>query len=64
LRHDLLELFLVVIVSEAVLLLIVALVAIVILVGIVVLVRGVKLLPLGAIGDKVSGVVALEAAPG
>jgi hypothetical protein len=50
--------------SEAVLLLIITLVARVIPVGIVVLVRGVKLLPLGAIGDEVSGVTALEVAPG
>jgi hypothetical protein len=49
--------------SEAVLL-VVALVARVILVGVVILVGGVKLLPLGAIGDEVSGVAALESAPG
>jgi hypothetical protein len=50
--------------SEAVLLLIITLVARVILIGIVVLVGGVKLLPLGAIGDEVSGVTILETAPG
>jgi hypothetical protein len=44
-----------------VLLLIIAL-AIVIPVGVVVLVGGVKLLPLGAVGDEVGGVAALEAA--
>jgi hypothetical protein len=40
-----------------------ALVAGVILVVVVVLVRGVKLLPLGAVGDEVGGVTALEATP-
>jgi hypothetical protein len=35
----------------------------VILIVVVVLVGGVKLLPLGAVGDEVGGVVALEAAP-
>jgi hypothetical protein len=44
-----------------VLLLIIAL-AIVIPVGVVVLVGGVELLPLGAVGDEVGGVAALEAA--
>jgi hypothetical protein len=47
-----------------VLLLVVTLVARVVSVSIVVLVGGVKLLPLGAIGDEVSGVTTLEAAPG
>jgi hypothetical protein len=46
-----------------VLLLVVALVAGVIPVVIVVLVGGVKLLPLGAVGDEVDGVATLEAAP-
>jgi hypothetical protein len=50
-RHHLLELLLLV-VSEAVLL-VVALVTGVILVVVVVLVGGVKLLPLGAVGDEV-----------
>jgi hypothetical protein len=49
---------------EEVLLLIVALVARVIPVGVVILVGGVKLLPLRANGDEVSGVTALEAALG
>jgi hypothetical protein len=62
--HDLLELLLPVVVSEGVLLLVVALVAILVLVGVVMLVGGVELLPLGAIGDEVSGVTALEAAHG
>jgi hypothetical protein len=60
-RHHLLELFL--LIPEAVLLLAFALVAGVILVVVVVLVRGVKLLPLGAVGDEVGGVTALEATP-
>jgi hypothetical protein len=46
-----------------VLLLALALIAGVILIVVVVLVRGVKLLPLGAVGDEVGGVTALEAAP-
>jgi hypothetical protein len=46
-----------------VLLLIVSLVAGVIPVGVVVLVGGVKLLPLGAVGDEVGGVALLEATP-
>jgi hypothetical protein len=62
-RHDLLELLLL-LVSKAVLLLAIALVAGVILIGVVVIVGGVKLLLLGAIGDEVSGVTKLEAAPG
>jgi uncharacterized membrane protein YoaK (UPF0700 family) len=58
--HHLLELLL--LVPEAVLLLAIALVAGVIPVVIVVLVGGVELLPLGAVGDEVGGVAALEAA--
>jgi hypothetical protein len=50
-------------VPEAVLLLALTLIAGVIPVLVVVLVGGVKLLPLGAVGDEVSGVTALEAAP-
>jgi hypothetical protein len=60
-RHHILELFL--LVPEAILLLVVALVAGVVPVVVVVLVGGVKLLPLGAVGDKVDGVTALKAAP-
>jgi hypothetical protein len=37
--------------------------AIVVSLGVVVLVRGVKLLPLGAVGDEVGGVTSLEVAP-
>jgi hypothetical protein len=59
--HHLLELLL--LVPEAVLLLALNLVAGFILVVVVVLVGGVKLLPLGAVGDEVGGVTALEAAP-
>jgi hypothetical protein len=59
--HHLLELFL--LVPEAVLLLALALIARVIPVVVVVLVRGVKLLPLGEVGDEVNGATALEAAP-
>jgi hypothetical protein len=61
--HDLLELLLVV-VSEAILLLVVALVAEIVPVGVVIIVGGLKLLPLRAVGDKVGGVTALEAALG
>jgi hypothetical protein len=43
--------------------LLLALVARVILIVVVVLVGGVKLLPLGAIGDEVGGVTTLETAP-
>jgi hypothetical protein len=46
-----------------VVLLALALVTGVVPVVIVVLVGGVELLPLGAVGDKVGGVTALEAAP-
>jgi hypothetical protein len=60
--HHLLELLLL-LVPEAVLLLVVTL-ALVILLGVVILVGGgVELLPLGAVGDEVGGVTALEAAP-
>jgi hypothetical protein len=58
-----LELLLIVVVSEAVLL-IVTLVAVVISIGVVILIGGVKLLPLGVIDDEVSGVITLEAALG
>jgi hypothetical protein len=61
-RHHLLELFLLV-VPEAVLLLTITLVTEVIPVVIVVLIGGVKLLPLEAVDDEMSGVAALEAAP-
>jgi hypothetical protein len=60
--HDLLEL-LVVVVYKAVLLVVAALVVLVVPVSVVVLVGDVKLLPLRAIGDKVSGVAALKVAP-
>jgi hypothetical protein len=46
-----------------VVLLIVALVTEVIPIGVVILVRGVKLLPLEAVGNKVSDIAAFEAAP-
>jgi hypothetical protein len=60
--HHLLELLLL-LVPEAVLLLVVAL-AVVISLGVVILVGGgVKLLPLGAVDDKVGGVATLEVAP-
>jgi hypothetical protein len=50
-------------VPEAVLFLVVAL-AVVVSLGVVVLIRGgVKLLPLGAVGDEVGDVTALEAVP-
>jgi hypothetical protein len=61
--HHLLELLLLLLVPKVVLLLALALVAGVVLVVIVVLVGGVELLPLGAVGDEVGGVAALEAAP-
>jgi hypothetical protein len=60
--HHLLELLLLV-VPEAVLLLALVLVAGVVPVVVVILVGGVELLPLGAVGDEVGGVAALEAAP-
>jgi hypothetical protein len=59
--HHLLKLLL--LVPEAVLLLALTLVVGVVLVVVVLLVGGVKLLPLGAVGDEVGGVAALEAAP-
>jgi hypothetical protein len=61
--HHLLKLLLRLLVPEAVLLLALALVAGVISVVVVVLVGGVDLLSLGAVGDEVGGVTALEAAP-
>jgi hypothetical protein len=60
LGHHLLKLLLI---PEAVLLLTIALVTGVVPVVLVVLLGGVKLLPFGAIGDEVGGVVALEATP-
>jgi hypothetical protein len=60
--HYLLKLLLL-LVPKAVLLLILTLVAGVVPVVVVVLVGGVKLLPLGAVGDEVGGVTTLEAAP-
>jgi hypothetical protein len=60
--HDLLELLLLLI-PKAIFFLIVVLAIGVIPVVVVVFVRGVKLLPLGTVGDEVSGVAALEAAP-
>jgi hypothetical protein len=62
LGHHLLELLLL-LVAEAVLFLALALVAGVVPVVIVVLVGGVDHLPLGAVGDEVCGVAALEAVP-
>jgi hypothetical protein len=61
-RHHLLELLLL-LVPEVVLILALALVAEVVPVVLVILIGGVKLLPLGLIGDEVGGVAALEAAP-
>jgi hypothetical protein len=61
--HHLLELLLLLLVPEVVLLLVVALVAGVVPIIVVVLIGEVKLLPLGAVGDEVGGVTALEAAP-
>jgi hypothetical protein len=61
--HHLLELLLLLLVPKMVLLLALALVTEVIPVVVVVLVGGVELLPLGAVGDEVGGVTALEAAP-
>jgi hypothetical protein len=60
--HHLLELLLL-LVPEAVLLLALTLVAGVVSIVVVVLVGGVDFLPLGAVGDEVGGVTALEAAP-
>jgi hypothetical protein len=64
LGHDLLELHLLLI-SETVLLLVIALITRVIpvVVVLIVLIGGVELLPLGAVSDEVSGVAALEATP-
>jgi hypothetical protein len=62
-RHHLLELFLLLLVSEAVLLLALTLITGVVPVVVVVLVRGVKLLSLEAVDDEVSGIAALKAAP-
>jgi hypothetical protein len=59
--HHLLALLL--LVPKAVLLLALTLVAGVVPVVVVVLVGGVELLPLGAVGDEVGGVAALEVAP-
>jgi hypothetical protein len=64
LGHDLLELIILLFISEVFLLLVVAFVAIVISVGVLVLVGGVKFLPLGTVGDEVDGVAVLEAALG
>jgi hypothetical protein len=60
--HHLLE-FLLLLVPEVVLLLALALVVGVVPIAVVVLVGGVELLPLGAVGDEVGGVTALEVAP-
>jgi hypothetical protein len=61
-RHHLLKLLLL-LVPEAVLLLALALVAGVVSIVVVVLIGGVELLPLGAVGEEVGGVAALEASP-
>jgi hypothetical protein len=61
--HHLLKFLLLLLVPKVVLLLALTLVARFILVVVVVLVGGVELLPLGAVGDEVGGVTALEAAP-
>jgi hypothetical protein len=63
LGHHLLKLHLLLLIPEAVLLLTLALVAGVVPVVVVVLIEGVELLLLGAVGDEVGGVTALEAAP-
>jgi hypothetical protein len=59
--HDLLELLILLLISE-VILLVVTLVAGVVLIVVVVLVGGVELLPLGPVNDEVSGVAALKVA--
>jgi hypothetical protein len=59
--HHLQELLL--LVPEAVLFLALALVTEVVLIVVVVLVGGVELLPLGAVGDEVDGVITLKAVP-
>jgi hypothetical protein len=46
-----------------VVLVVVVALAIVISVGVVILIRGVELIPLGAVSDEVGDVAALEAAP-
>jgi hypothetical protein len=63
-EHDLLKLLLL-LVSIVVLLLLVALIVgvIPVIIVVVVLVGGVEFLPLGAVGDEMGGVAALEAAP-
>jgi hypothetical protein len=61
--HHLLKLLILLLVFEAVLLLTLALVAGVVPVVVVVIVGGVEFLPLGAVGDEVGGVAALETAP-
>jgi hypothetical protein len=61
-RHHLLELLLILLIPEVVLLTL-TLVAGVVLVVVVVLVGGVELLPLGAVGNEVGDVTALEAVP-
>jgi hypothetical protein len=61
--HHLLELLLLLLLPEVVFLLALALITGVIPVVVVVFVGGVKLLPLGAVGDKVGGVTALKVAP-
>jgi hypothetical protein len=61
LGHDLLE-FLLLLISESVLL-VVTLVAGVVPVDVVILVGGFELLPLGTVGDEVGGITALKAAP-
>jgi hypothetical protein len=60
--YHLLELLLLLF-TKAVLFLTLALVAGVISVVVVVLVGGIELLPLGAVGNELGGVTALEAAP-
>jgi hypothetical protein len=60
--HHLLELLLL-LVPKSVLLLIIALVIVVLLSVVILVGGGVELLPLGAVGDEMSGVTALEAAP-
>jgi hypothetical protein len=60
--HDFLELLFLLLVPKAELFLVIAL-AVVIPVDVVILVGGVKLLPLGEVGDEVGGVSALDVAP-
>jgi hypothetical protein len=61
--HHLLKLLLLLLVPKAALLLVIVFVTGVVPVVVLVLIGGVKLLPLGALGDEVGGVTALEAAP-